>query len=218
MRVLDVGCGTGDDVRQIAALVADGGFVAGIDPSATMIDEARARGVPANSQFLLASAYDVPFEDASFDAIRAERVFQHLAEPEKAALELRRLVKPDGTVLLLDQDWDSLSVAGADRETTRRIVRSFSDRFANPWAGREARGLLHRAGFPRVDVAPLIATPTLPIAFDLILKSAVDAALAQETVDSEAAHRWLARLLQADQRGEFYCAVVVVVALGWTRA
>ena len=49
MRVLDAGCGTGDDVRAIAEIVGANGHVTGIDSSRTMIEEARARGVPANA-------------------------------------------------------------------------------------------------------------------------------------------------------------------------
>src|SRR5579872_1062657 len=78
MRVLDVGCGTGDDVRAIAEIVGTSGKVVGIDPSAAMIREARTRGVPGNVEFLEASAESLPFESASFDASRAERVFVHL--------------------------------------------------------------------------------------------------------------------------------------------
>jgi SAM-dependent methyltransferase len=213
MHVLDVGCGTGDDVRAIAQLVGEFGRVSGVDPSRAMIDEAKARGVPSNADFSLGSALELPFSDAAFDAVRAERVLQHLTDPERAARELRRVVKPDGTALTLDQDWEALSIAGADREITRRIVRAFADRIGNAWAAREARGVLRRAGFSSVEIGPLIATPALPAAFDLFLQSAMDVARSAGAVDDEAARRWLHALLEADRRGEFYCAVVVVVAL-----
>jgi len=213
MRVLDVGCGTGDDVRAIAGLVGATGHVAGIDSSHAMLEEARVRGVPANAEFALASAKQLPFQDACFDAVRAERVFQHLDASAEAAHELRRVVADNGTALTLDQDWEALSVAGADRGITRSIVRAFADRMGNAWAAREARGVLRQAGFKTVDIAPLIATPALPVAFDLFLQSAMNVALAAGVVDAEAARQWLQSLLEADRRGEFYCAVVVVIAL-----
>jgi ubiquinone/menaquinone biosynthesis C-methylase UbiE len=213
MHVLDVGCGTGDDVRAIAELVGEAGRAVGIDPSRVMIDEALERGVPSNAEFLVGSAGDLPFGDAAFDAVRAERVFQHLADADSAASEIRRVLKPLGTALLLDQDWETLCVAGAHRDVTRRIVRAFADHVANGLAGREARGVLRRAGFSRVDIAPLVATPIFPVAFDLILQPALNAALGDGAIDEEAGKQWLLSLLQADQRGEFFCAVIVVVAL-----
>jgi ubiquinone/menaquinone biosynthesis C-methylase UbiE len=214
MHVLDVGCGTGDDVRAIAEIVGPEGRVAGIDPSRALIHEATARGVPPNAQFELASADALPFDDATFDAVRAERVFQHLAERECAARELKRVLKPGGTALLLDQDWGSLIISGADRPTTERIVRALIDHHTNAWAGREAPGLLRRAGFSGVSVAPLVAAPILPVAFKTILNPAIDAALHAGSIDAETAATWLRTLLEADARGEFFCAVVVTIALG----
>lgn len=214
MHVLDVGCGTGDDVRAIAEIVGAHGHVAGVDPSRAMIEEARARGVPPNASFELGSAYGLPFDDASFDAVRAERVFQHLGDPEKAARELKRVLRPGGTALLLDQDWGSLMVSGGDRAITEAIVGSLVDRLANPWAGRCARGLLRRVGFSDVGFLPVVAVPVLAVAFENILKPAMNLALETGKVDAGAAQSWLRSLLQAEQQGEFFCAVVVVVALG----
>jgi SAM-dependent methyltransferase len=213
MHVLDVGCGTGDDVRTLSKLVGDSGRVAGIDASNVLIEEARSRGVPNNASFEVAKATELPFGEAAFDAVRAERVVQHLREPEVAACEMRRVLKTGGTALLLDQDWESLCIAGADRGTTRAIVRALADGLANAWAGRDARGLLRRAGFGRVDVAPLVAMPVFPLAFQLILQPAADAALTAGVVDAETARQWLLALAAADGRGEFFCAAIVVVAV-----
>jgi ubiquinone/menaquinone biosynthesis C-methylase UbiE len=214
MNVLDVGCGTGDDVRAIAEIVGALGQVVGIDPSTAMIDEANARGVPSNATFGVGSAYTLPHADGRFDAVRADRVMQHLREPDAAALELRRVSKAGGTALLLDQDWGSLMISGAPTATTKRIVRTFVEHFARPWAGREAPGLLRRAGFPNVEFTAMVSTPVFPVAFVNVLKPAVEVAVRAGTIDADAGEHWLRSLLEADQRGEFFCAVVVVIALG----
>lgn len=214
MTVLDVGCGTGDDVRAIAAIVGALGQVVGIDSSKAMIEEARARGVPSNATFEVGSAYTLPYADGRFDAVRADRVMQHLREPLVAATELRRVSKAGGSALLLDQDWGSLMISGAQPSMTKRIVHTFTEHFAQPWAGREAPGLLRRAGFPNVDFTATVSTPVLPVAFVNILNPAVDVAVRTGTIDADAGEHWLRSLLEADQRGEFLCAVVVVIALG----
>src|SRR5450755_4617813 len=74
LRVLDVGCGTGDYLRIMAPLVAPGPAV-GIDLSATLIARAQQRA-PAgetNVSFRVGDAYDLPFPDASFDRVVARR-------------------------------------------------------------------------------------------------------------------------------------------------
>lgn len=74
-RVLDVGCGLGDDAAALAELVAPGGTVVGVDGSQAMIDAARQRhGGIEGLSFELANGGDLPFADASFDACRIDRV------------------------------------------------------------------------------------------------------------------------------------------------
>jgi SAM-dependent methyltransferase len=213
MRVLDVGCGTGDDVRAIAEIVGPQGRTTGIDSNAALVEEARARGIPPNAAFLTGDAAALPFEDASFDAVRAERVFQHLHDPQKAAAELHRVLRDGGSAFLLDQDWETLAIAGADGDVTRRIVRSLADRFANARAGRNLRGLLHGAGFRHVDVAPTVAAPPFGIARDVIIAPALEAAVREGSVAAEEAERWRLALVEADRTGAFFCAVTVVAAL-----
>jgi hypothetical protein len=105
-------------------------------------------------------------------------------------------------------------ISGAETASTKRIVRTFGQHFARPWAGREAPGLLRRAGFANVDFTATVASPVLPVAFVNILSPAVDVAVQTGTIDADAGEHWLRSLLEADQRGEFFCAVVVVIALG----
>jgi SAM-dependent methyltransferase len=214
MRVLDAGCGTGDDVRAIAEIVGAGGHVTGVDSSRTMIEEACARGVPSNADFASADAGALPFADGAFDAVRAERLFQHLDRPQPAGDELRRVLAPGGTALILDQDWESLAIAGGSRDVTRRIVRAFVDGLANGWAGREARGMLLRAGFARATSVPSVSLPPLPLAFETILQPAMESAMRDGSIDSETARTWLQSLVEADLHGEFFCAVLVVITVG----
>jgi len=213
MRVLDAGCGTGDDVRAIAALVGPGGSVAGIDPSTAMIEEARRRGVPPNVSFEQGPIASLAFEDGSFDACRAERVFQHLHDPAAAARELYRVSKAGGSVLLIDQDWETLTVAGGRPEITRRIAHAYAERLASGSAGSEHRRWLRRAGFTQISTHALAAMPNLTTAFSQFLNAGIDYALEAAAVEVDDAHEWLLSLLQAEAAGEFTCAVTAFFTL-----
>lgn len=96
-RILDVGCGTGDDVLMLAERVGSDGEVVGIDNSETMVETAREQGrdVPM-ARFEIDDARDLSFADDSFDAARADRVLQHLEAPAEALAELRRVTRPWG--------------------------------------------------------------------------------------------------------------------------
>lgn len=213
MHVLDVGCGTGDDVRALAEIVGPQGRAAGIDSSRTMIDQALTRGTPENVEFRCAPASAIPFADASFDAARAERVFQHLENPDEAAHEIRRILKPGGVAMLIDQDWETIVVAGAEKSLTRRICNAFTDHLANGWAGRKHLALLKGAGFHDVQVLPTaIQLPFAP-AMALVLRIGVDYAVQTGIISAAEGATWTADLQMAEERGEFFCAFTIFAAL-----
>src|SRR4029079_18749561 len=70
-RLLEVGCGLGDDAAALARRVAPGGSVVAVDGSQAMVDEARRRyGDGAGLSFEVADATRLPYEDATFDGSR----------------------------------------------------------------------------------------------------------------------------------------------------
>lgn len=98
VHLLDVGCGTGDEVRALAHAVGPRGRSVGVDASAVMVAEAQHRhaasGLPV--AFVVGDAQHLAFADASFDRCRAERVLMHLDDPERALAEMRRVVRSGG--------------------------------------------------------------------------------------------------------------------------
>lgn len=89
--VLDVGCGDGQISR---ALASRGAEVTGIDPTERNLEVARERaGGPV---YVKAGADDLPFEDASFDAVVACLVFEHIDDVDAAIAEVARVLRPGG--------------------------------------------------------------------------------------------------------------------------
>src|SRR5437588_12915613 len=87
-RILEVGCGLGDDAAALAKRVVPGGSVVAIDGSEAMINAARERhGDVVGLSFDVADAAHLPFGDASFDACRVDRVLQHIDDPAQALAE-----------------------------------------------------------------------------------------------------------------------------------
>ena len=100
--VLDVGCGTGAITRDIAAAVAPGGCVVGLDSNAALLEDARRRhGHLPGLFFTRASVHRLPFR-AAFDLVNASRVLQWLADPRDALRAMMAATRPGGRVVALD--------------------------------------------------------------------------------------------------------------------
>lgn len=215
-RVLDAGCGLGEDTRELAQLVAPGGEAVGIDLSEALLAEAGRRNHMSAATFVHGSVTDLPFDDASFDAYRAERLHQHLVAPEAAMAEAARVLRAGGRIAIVDQDWESLLVDAADRALTREIVNAFADSFANGWSGRRLYGQLLDAGFDaEVEVVP-VPSASAEIARTVMLPGLADAARGAG-VDGEQLDHWLAEQHARVDSGRFFAAFSFVLASGTRR-
>ena len=105
--VVDVGAGTGTELRRLAEAVAPDGRAVGIEPNPGLRDEASRRAALTGSAATLmdGDAADLPFADGAVHVLRCERVFQHLSDPQAAAHEFARVLAPGGRVAVLDSDW-----------------------------------------------------------------------------------------------------------------
>jgi ubiquinone/menaquinone biosynthesis C-methylase UbiE len=109
--ILDAGCGLGDVLIQLARgnpnLQATG-----LDFSSKMLEvaQADARQAQARIEWKQGSATELPFPDATFDAVRSERTLQWIDAYETAIYEMIRVLKPGGRLVLIDTDWRSLSL------------------------------------------------------------------------------------------------------------
>ncbi len=98
-RVLEIGCGTGIIALGVAPEVMS---VTGTDISPEMIAVARKKAETQGADnviFHVADGYDLPFEDASFDAVLIFNTLHVVKEPETLLSEARRLLKPGGPLI-----------------------------------------------------------------------------------------------------------------------
>lgn len=101
MHVLDVGCGGGEFARQ---LEARGARVAGIDPEPSAV--ARAGNLVPRANFMVGQAESLPFGDKTFDLLVTVNALHHVpvAVMAKALDEARRVVKPEGRVIVIEPE------------------------------------------------------------------------------------------------------------------
>ncbi len=158
MSVLDCGCGPGAITLGLAAAVAPGQVV-GVDLEPSQVDAARslavARGV-TNARFEVASIYQLPFPDRSFDAALAHTVLQHLQDPPRALREIRRVLRPGAVVGVRDDDWATLLWEPSTpmlELATSLITRVWQYNGGDPFYPQHQRRLLREAGFVHVEAS-----------------------------------------------------------------
>jgi SAM-dependent methyltransferase len=158
MRVLDVGCGPGSITVGLAKTVGPQGEVVGVDMEPSQVAMARIaaeREQLANARFEVASIYALPFTDASFDAIFAHAVLEHLARPEAGLAELRRLLRTGGALGIADSNWREAVVEPRTPDVDLALASHFNLRReagGDPFAGERVPALIKAAGFTDIAV------------------------------------------------------------------
>ena len=143
-RVLEVGFGPGVALDALLARAADG-FVAGVDASALLVQQARARHASAIAAGRLevrqGDAAALPFGEATFDRACGTHVIYFWPDPVAAVRELRRVLRPGGTLALGYQE------RGHMPEVALRTMGTIASRLYGPG---EVEQVVRDAGFVAV--------------------------------------------------------------------
>ncbi len=164
MRVVEMGCGSGEMACWLAAQVGPGGSVVGVDQSAAQLDVARRlaaeRGL-RNVTFAVGEATAPGLPPATFDLAYCRLVLMHLPDPTAGVRALHDLVRPGGAVVAVEMDLTRYLC-----DPPSALVDRF---FALNVAVGDARGVhfrlassLHRA-FDAVGLTDVAATAALPL-------------------------------------------------------
>ncbi|MCQ4120369.1 methyltransferase domain-containing protein [Rhodococcus tibetensis] len=214
-RVLDIGSGTGSETQAMATAVGASGQAIGLDPNPGMVLLARERAAAADStaQFFVGTVYSLPFATDSLDAVRCERVFQHLTEPERAAAEVARVLKPGGRAVLLDSDWGTAILHPGDPDVLQRITEVMLTHTANPQSGRLLPGQLTRAGLVVEDAGSQALMQEPGDATGPLVRMMTDAAVAEGTISPPERTSFLDQLESGAREGDFHMSVTMFAYL-----
>ena len=216
LALLDIGCGTGDDVRSLAQLLGARGKLVGLDFSDTMITEARRRRseLYLPIEFEQGDVQNLRFPDASLDRCRSERTLMHVDDPVRALHEMIRVLRPGGRVVVFDFDWETVFVDSPYKSATRTVVRSFCDGIKQGWIGRSLPRMFKEAGLTHVLAEPhALRIPNCAFAhllFDAHLAQAVAAGVLPENE----LRSWWADLERAEEKGSFLVGMIGFVVSG----
>jgi SAM-dependent methyltransferase len=157
--VLEAGCGVGAQTVTLAARSPGARFTS-IDLSADTLAEAERRTDAAgltNVEFRQADIFALPFEAGSFDHVFVCFVLEHLSRPVEALTILGRLLKPGGTITVIEGDHGS-TYFHPDSDAAHAAIRCQIDlqqaAGGNAMIGRELYPLMVEAGLHAVRVSP----------------------------------------------------------------
>lgn len=158
-RILEAGCGVGAQTKIIAGKNPNSQFVS-IDISAESLAEARELigTMPIhNVEFQHADIFKLPFPDDSFDHIFLCFVLEHLPNPHEALSHLKRVLKPGGTIMLIEGDHGSTYFHPDSEEAQKAIqclVTLQQNAGGDPNIGRRLYPVLKQAGLNEIEVSP----------------------------------------------------------------
>jgi SAM-dependent methyltransferase len=153
-----VGCGPGTITADLALLVGPGEVI-GLDAGAEVVAQAEAHAAAlgvSNLRFEVGDLFALPYPDESFDVVHLHQVLQHLADPEAALIEMRRVLRSDGVLAARDSDYSAFTWAPRDPLLERWLALYLAVTERN---GHDARigprlaGLARAAGFADVAVS-----------------------------------------------------------------
>ncbi len=144
-QALDVGCGTGSLLQKLGHKFPQAKLF-GVDPAPEMLKVARGK-VPPSVELREGWAEELPFKDNDFDMVVSCNMFHYIRQPVLALVEMSRVLRPGGQLLITDWCGDYLTCRVCDG-----WHRLFGPSHVKVYRERECRGLLKEAGYAQVNI------------------------------------------------------------------
>lgn len=206
-RLLDVGCGTGDDLLAIAGAMKGSLGLTGVDLNGDTLETARKRAAEAGADidFIQGDLSAIPLEDGAVDVVRSDRVLQHVEDPVAALREMARVCRPGGHIAAVDVDWGTLVVDHPHTEVTDKLCVFTRDHHVNGRSGRCLRRWLTEAGLEDVTgYADAVCVTDLDIAvFVWVLQDTLDRMAKAGHITPREAEDWMSEARRLDAAGLF---------------
>jgi len=101
-QILDVGCGTGYLLGQLAARAPQASVLAGIDAAPAMIEVAQSMATDGRVRFVVGTAERLPWPGQTFDLVVSTTSFDHWADQQAGLAQCARVLGPGGCLVLVD--------------------------------------------------------------------------------------------------------------------
>jgi arsenite methyltransferase len=209
--VLDVGCGPGFLLAEMAGEVGALGRIVGVDVSADMLALANKRCAEQNNISLQdANALSLPFADATFDVVVSTQVYEYVADIAMALKEAARVLRPGGRMLIVATDWESSVWNSSDDARMARVLEAWREHGANSRLPRSLPKRLQDAQLTleRVAVIPIINLEYDPNTYSHSMIAVLEKfAVGRQNFSAQDLQDWAHDLKRYGERGEYFFSV-----------
>ena len=163
--IVDFGCGPGYVAAQLARMTGPMGHVHAVDVNRSFVERARAVAAEAGraDRVTVHHVVDerVPVPDASVDRAYAKNVLEYVPDVHAVLEELRRTLRPGGTMVASDSDFGFVVVEPLHPTEIVELFDAAAPAFREPFVGRKLRSAFVRAGFSDVHVTVMASVDTV---------------------------------------------------------
>ncbi len=216
-RVLEVGCGHGLLLQQVANAVGGTGLAHGVDLSADQVDAAsRLCADLPQVQVSTGDVVDLDLDDASFDSTVSTQVLEYVGDVDTALEELARVTSPGGRFVNVATNWSALFWAGGDEALTERILAAWDLHCPHPNLPVALPNLLQRAGFEGVEQTPvtIVNRRFVPELFGWgVSRLMVAFAEGSGAIDAAEGAAWISSLGEADIQDRHFLSSVPILTV-----
>lgn len=214
-KILEVGCGLGEDAEAIGYKVGHTGQVIAIDNSEKMLKEAIQKSLVKSVIYKLDDAHHLSFKNDFFDACHTDRLLVSQKKAHNIIEELIRVIKPGGQISITEVDPLSITLYPYNKNT-QVILEQINNTFVNPYMGRQLPSLLIDNGLENLTVIPEIlmirSYSTLRKIFPL--ETLFTNILENHLLTKEELLEWDKDMEQADKKGKLLYTVNFFIVVG----
>ena len=145
--ILDLAKGVGEFISLLTQTLKDYNSITGMDNSEKSIEAAKKNCKNEKIAFVVGDAYNLPYEENSFDMVTLSNSLHHFAEPQKIIEEMKRVLKPGGYLIISEMHCDE------DQEETQK-----THVLMHHWWGKvDSRlGIVHNKTYTREELQQLV--------------------------------------------------------------
>ncbi len=211
--IIDLGCGNGIDVHTMAKSYSNTKII-GIDHDTTLIDIAKKNTTASNVSFIHSEAHDIPFDSNSINGLRAERIIQHLSNPEDVLKEVYRVLKENSPFVIVETDWHGITFYTEHINIENKIKKYLvEDKIKNGLASRNTLNYLNNQKFKNINVKVFpITLYSLNEANGLFkIEELINEMENKSLLTKDETNKFSNSLHELDKSNCFYCSIDLIV-------